>query len=117
MSTTHDLKLATMPHAESAASAHAAAATSSGTPYGNRICSQHPNHPATVDRSSSLSIARCPRSFVGYRSTIPLVGWLSERFDGPGCEHDADMIITGDGCRVEFAYHIFAASCVPAGEN
>lgn len=28
---------------------------------------------------------------------VPCVGWLRERFDGPGCEQDADMVITGSG--------------------
>ena len=56
-----NLKLVAMPLPGSAAASHDdAPATSDGTPYGYRICSQHPNHLAVLDHRGfrRLTVAR-----------------------------------------------------------
>ena len=60
-----NLKPVAMPLPGSAAAAATAShddasATSDGTPYGNRICSQHPNHLAVLDHRGlrRLMVAR-----------------------------------------------------------
>lgn len=66
-----NLKLAAMPLPGSAtavatASHEDAPATSDGTPYGNRICSQHPNHLAGLDHRGLRRSTVARVAFVEY---------------------------------------------------